>query len=410
MRKTPLLVVFLTVFVDLLGFGIVIPFLPMYAQDLGATGLLAGLVLSTFSFMQFLFAPMWGRLSDRVGRRPVLLVTLAGGALSYALFAVARDLTTVFVARALAGFFGANIPVAQAYVADVTTPENRARGMGLLGMAFGLGFVFGPAVGGLLSEVAVWAPGAAAATLSGTAFVIALFRLPESLAPEVRSVASTRRAHPILFLRTALRTPAVSGILLLFFFLVAGFVHLEFAVPFLLRDRFGFDKQHVGFVFVFIGLCMAFAQGFLFRRVAARFGEPKLLRIGPVAIAVGMQLYWLLPAWPMLLPAIALVAVGMGVSNPSIPSLLSKRTPADMQGQTLGLSQSLGAFARAVGPFLAGWLYDDFKVAGGWSYAPFVAGAVLVLVGVALGWHSIAPSDDAPGVGTAGAPPPPDLG
>jgi multidrug resistance protein len=403
-RKTPLLVVFLTVFVDLLGFGIVIPFLPMYAQDLGATGLVAGLVLSTFSFMQFLFAPMWGRLSDRLGRRPVLLVTLAGGALSYVLFAFARDLGTVFAARALAGFFGANIPVAQAYVADVTTPENRARGMGLLGMAFGLGFVFGPAVGGLLAEVAIWAPGAAAATLSGTAFFLALFRLPESLAPEVRSLASTRRAHPILFLGTALRTPAVGGILLLFFFLVAGFVHLEFAVPFLLRDRFDFDKKDVGLVFVFIGLCMAFAQGFLFRRVAARFGEPRLLRAGPVAIAIGMQLYWILPAWPMLLPAIALVAVGMGVSNPSIPSLISKRTPPDVQGQTLGLSQSLGALARAVGPFLAGWLYDDFKVAGGWSYAPFVAGAAFVLLGVALGWRSIADGADTPAVAVARPP------
>jgi MFS family permease len=162
-------------------------------------------------------------------------------------------------------------------------------------------------------------------------------------------------------------------------------VHLEFAVPFLLRDRFGFDKQHVGYVFVFIGLCMAFAQGFLFRRVAARFGEPKLLRVGPVAIAVGMQLYWILPAWPMLLPAIALVAVGMGVSNPSIPSLLSKRTPADMQGQTLGLSQSLGAFARAVGPFLAGWLYDRYRRRGTgrepWSFAPPVAGAGLACAG-----------------------------
>jgi len=399
-RKTPLLVVFLTVFIDLLGFGIVIPFLPMYAQDLGATGLTAGLVLSTFSFMQFLFAPMWGRLSDKVGRRPVLLGTLAGNALSYLLFAFAQDLPTVFAARALAGFFGANIPVAQAYVADVTTPENRARGMGLLGMAFGLGFVFGPAVGGLLFEVAHWAPGATAATLSAIAFSLALFRLPESLTPELRSAATARRAHPILFLATALRTPAVGGILLLFFFLIAGFVHLEFAMPFLLRDRFDFDTKQVGLVFVFIGVCMAFAQGFLFRRVAKRYGEPRLLLMGPVAIAIGMQLYWLLPAWPMLLPAIAVVAVGMGVSNPSVPSLISKRTPPHMQGQTLGLSQSLGALARALGPFLAGWLYDAYQVhpPGGtpWSFAPFVAGAGLILVGVALGWRSLEPAPAGP--------------
>lgn len=405
MRKAPLLVVFLTVFIDLLGFGIVIPFLPMYARDLGASGLVAGLVLATFSFLQFLFAPMWGRLSDRHGRRPILLLTLSGNVAAYALFAVARDLPTVFAARALAGFFGANIPVAQAYVADVTTPETRARGMGLIGMAFGLGFVFGPAVGGLLAEWRVWAPGAAAATLSAVAVAVAALRLPESLSPELRrAAAASRRTHPILFLATAMRTRAVGGLLVLFALLVAGFVHLEFAVPFLLKDKFAFDKRGVGLVFVFIGVNIAFAQGFLFRRLARRFGEARLLLAGPVAIAVGMQLYWMAPVWPALAPAIVLVALGMGVSSPSVPSLLSKRTPPHLQGQTLGLSQSLGALARAVGPFVAGWLYDAYRTEAGWSYAPFVAGGGLVLLGVALGWRALAgpPAPPPPVAASAG--------
>lgn len=390
MRKAPLLVVFLTVFIDLLGFGIVIPLLPMYVRgNLGASGLVAGLVLSTFSFMQFLFAPMWGRLSDRHGRRPILILTLSGNVLAYTLFALARDLPTVFAARALAGFFGANIPVAQAYVADVTTPETRARGMGMIGMAFGLGFVFGPAVGGLLAEWQLWAPGAAAATLSAIALGLAIVRLPESLSPELRAAAGTSRPHPIRFLTTALRLRAIGGLFLLFALLIAGFVHFEFATTFLLEDKFGFSKKDVGFVFVFVGLNMAFAQGFLFRRLARRFGEARLLLAGPAAIAVGMQLYWLMPVWPALAPAIMLIAVGMGVSSPSVPSLLSKRTPPHLQGQTLGLSQSLGALARALGPFLAGWLYDAYRLPSGWSYAPFVAGGVLVLLGVALGWRSL---------------------
>lgn len=405
MRKAPLVVVFLTVFIDLLGFGMVIPFLPTYARNLGATGLVAGLVMATFSFLQFLFAPMWGRMSDRLGRRPILLVTLSGNVAAYTLFAFARDVPTLFAARALAGFFGANIPVAQAYVADVTTPATRARGMGMIGMAFGLGFVFGPGFGALLMAVHPAAPGLAAAALSATAALLAWRRLDESLPAALRAKASARRAHPILFLGTALRTPGVGSVLVLFFFLVAGFVHLEFTVPFLLKDKFRFDDLHVGFMFAYIGVCIALAQGFLFKRAAARFGEARLLVAGPIAIAVGMQGYWLAPVWGLVLPAVALVAFGMGMSNPSVPSVLSKRTPPDMLGQTLGLSQSLGALARALGPFLAGWLYDAFPTADGWSFAPFVVGGALVLVGLAIGGRSLGsvplPADVAPG-----APPP----
>ncbi|MCC7137680.1 MAG: MFS transporter [Planctomycetes bacterium] len=387
MRRSSLLVVFLTVFVDLLGFGIVIPLLPLYTKDYGGSELTGGLVVGAFSAMQFLFAPFWGRLSDRLGRRPVLATTLLGTALSYLLFAFARDLTVLFAARTLAGFFGANIPVAQAYVADVTTPETRARGMGMIGMAFGLGFVLGPAFGALLSEhVGRAAPGLAAAALSGTAFVIAWARLPESLSPELRSKASARRAHPILFLSQALRRPELGGVLVLFFFLVAGFANLESMLSYFVEDRYGWGKLEVGRLFAFIGLCIAFAQGFLFRRAAARFGEVRLLRTGPLFVAAGMQVFWLVPVWPLLLPAVAIVALGMGMSNPSVPSLISKRSPPHMQGQTLGLSQSLGALARAVAPPVAGLLYDRVRVPSeGGCVTPFLWGGVLLVVGLALG-------------------------
>jgi DHA1 family tetracycline resistance protein-like MFS transporter len=401
-RRTSVVVVFLTVFIDLLGFGILIPLLPLYAKEYGATEFLGGLLVAVYSLMQFFFAPMWGHVSDRVGRKPILTLTLAGNALSYLLFALGTSLPVLFVARALAGFFAANISTAQAYVADVTTHADRARGMGMIGMAFGLGFVFGPAIGAGLSHFGSWAPAGASALLSAVAATLAGTRLEESLTPELRASAARRTAHPILFLRRGLSNPAIGGLLLLFFFLVFGFANLESMLPYFLLDRFGFGKQQTGLLFTYIGVCIAFAQGFLFRRLAGRFGERRLLRIGPVLIAVGMQLYWLFPTWWLLLLAVPVVAIGMGLTSPSIPSLLSKRTPPDMQGRTLGLSQSLGSLARAVSPGLAGLLYRSFPRAGG-SIAPLIWGGAVILIGLLVSLRSTTPLE--PGVlGVAAAP------
>src|SRR5262245_16513421 len=333
--------------------------------------------------MQFLFAPMWGRISDRRGRKPVLAWTLAGNAVSYALFAVARDLPTLFVARALSGFFAANISTAQAYMADITTPERRTRAMGLIGMAFGLGFVLGPAFGVALNPFADWAPGAGAATLSAIACGLAVFRLAESLAPEFRGRAVRRVAHPILALRTALTNPALAGVLSLFFFLVFGFANLEAVLSLFVKDRYGVGlsgeavRIKVGWIFVYIGVCITFVQGFLVGRVARRLGEARILRVAPLILVVGMQAYWLAPSFLLFLAAVPLVALGFGMSNPTVASLISQRTPPDVQGQTLGLNQSLGALARATAPGLAGLLYDLFD-----ERVPFVLGGVSVLIGI----------------------------
>lgn len=399
MRRTSVVVVFLTVFIDLLGFGILIPMLPLYAKEYGATEFLGGLLVAVYSFMQFLFAPMWGHVSDRRGRKPILALTLAGNALSYVLFALGTSLPVLFVARALAGFFAANISTAQAYVADVTTHADRARGMGMIGMAFGLGFVFGPAIGAGLSHFGSWVPAAASALLSGVAATLAATRLEESLTPQLRASAARKAAHPILFLRQGLTHRATGGLLLLFFFLVFGFANLESMLPYFLADRHGFGKQQTGLLFTYIGVCIAFAQGFLFRRLAGRYGEARLLRVGPILIAVGMQLYWVFPTWWLLLLAVPVVAIGMGLTSPSIPSLLSKRTPADMQGRTLGLSQSLGSLARALSPGLAGLLYKSFPRAGG-SIVPLLWGGGVILLGLLVSLRSTTPDEP-----TGAAPP-----
>lgn len=384
MRRTPVFVVFLTVFIDLLGFGMVVPLLPQYAEDFGASPFTAGLLVASYSLAQFVFAPFWGHISDRVGRKPILALTLAGNTIAYSLYAVAGGLPMLFVSRSLSGFFGANISTAQAYVADVTTPENRAKGMGMIGMAFGLGFVLGPAIGGALGEIGAWAPGAGAALLSLTACSVATFRLEESLTPALRASAARKGGHPILSLTTALKNPALAGLLGLFFFLVFGFANLEAMLPLFLKDRYAFGKGQSGLVFAYIGVAIAFAQGFLLGRLVRRYGEERLLKVGPLLIALGMQGYWLAPSLGIYLLIVPIVAVGMGISNPTVATLISRRTPPDIQGRTLGLSQSLGALARAISPGLAGWLYGRYPREGG-SIVPFVWGGAVILVGLLIG-------------------------
>jgi len=361
LRKAPVFIIFLTVFIDLLGFGMIVPLLSRYATSYGATAFQAGLLVASYSLAQFVFAPIWGHVSDRVGRKPILALTLAGNALSYAVYAFAKDLTVLFVSRTMSGVFAANISTAQAYVADVTTPENRAKGMGMIGMAFGLGFVLGPAMGGPLGHyVGIWAPGAAAALLSTVACVVCVLKLEESVTPELRAKALRRAGHPIMDLRKAIGRKEIAGLLGFFFFLGFGFANLESMAPLFLRDRFGFDEAQTGYVFAYIGVCLAFAQGFLIGRLAKKYGEAKILRTAPWLIAVGLQLYWLAPSLWVYLLVVPVVAIGMGLSNPCVATLISRRTPPEIQGRTLGLSQSLGALARALSPGLAGWLYGHY--------------------------------------------------
>jgi DHA1 family tetracycline resistance protein-like MFS transporter len=396
-RKAPVVVVFLTVFIDLLGFGMIVPLLTIYARSFDATPFQAGLLVASYSLAQFVFAPIWGHVSDRVGRKPILTLTLAGNALAYTVYAFSRDLTMLFVSRSLSGVFAANISTAQAYVADVTTPENRAKGMGMIGMAFGLGFVLGPAIGGPLGyHVGVWAPGAAAAVLSAIACVLCVVRLDESLTPALRANAQRRAGHPIFALRTALGRKEIAGLLAFFFFLTFGFANLESMAPIFLQDRFGFNEAETGYVFAFIGVCISFAQGFLIGRLSRKYGEANLLRVAPWLIVIGFQLYWLAPNLWVYLVFVPFVAIGMGLSNPSVATLISRRTPPDVQGRTLGLSQSLGALARAISPALAGWLYGRFPTPGigralysrtpapGLSVIPLLWGGIVIALGIFL--------------------------
>jgi DHA1 family tetracycline resistance protein-like MFS transporter len=366
---SPLVVIFVTVFIDLLGFGIIIPLLPFYAESFGASALAIGLLGTSFSLMQFVFSPIWGRWSDRIGRKPIILVGLMGSCLSYLALALSTSLTLVFVARVIGGIAGANIPTAQAYIADVTTPENRARGMGMVGAAFGLGFIFGPAIGGILSRISPATPMWFASALCLANFVAAWLLLPES-----RSVtATTKRLGRMEAFRHAMSKPALLLVLSLFFLVTLAFSGFEATFALFSEARFGYTSTTIGFVFAFIGVVLALVQGVLVGRVVKVIGERRLISLAIGAVAIGLGLIPFVWNVPTLLGALAVLSAGMGFNNPSLTAMVSKLSGPDDQGGILGLASSLGSLGRVVGPAWGGYLYDAYGM-----QAPYFSAAALM--------------------------------
>ena len=376
--KPGLPVVYLTVFLDLVGFGIILPLLPFYAEAFGATGIWVGAILTAYSAAQLVGASLLGRLSDRVGRRPVLLMSLAGSAASFLLCGLAHSLWLLLVARALAGLFGGSIAAAQAYIADVTAPGERAKYMGLLGASIGLGFVFGPALGSGLARFGFGAAAFAAAFLAAANLVFAFFRLPETRGPEERRHAHAR--VDLSNLLDALHHPSTGRLLAATFLSTLAFVAMEATFALLGEARFGLDASRLGLVFAYVGVVMVIVQGGLVGRLAKRFGERALATVGALLMAASLGALPLTPSLGTALGVLAGLAIGQGLTTPMLATLLSRATDADEQGGTLGLGQSFAAAARAVGPIGAGWLYD--RAVG----APYVASAaVMVLAAVLVG-------------------------
>jgi len=387
-RAASLATLFFTVFLDLLGFGLVIPFLPGLARDLGAGNFVATLPGAAYSLMQFLFIPVWGRLSDRVGRRPVLLWSIAASAFGMAMLGFGHSLLWLFVARLWSGIATANIAVAQAYIADVTTPETRARGMGMIGIAFGLGFIFGPAVGGVLSRYPVPGfaqvgalPALVAAGLSTINLLLALRTLPESLPPQARG-RSVRRAVPLDLqaFRAAVRVPGVGVAVATNFFVILWFSGMEQTFRLFTDDVFGMTAAATGAIFTVVGVVGAGVQGGLVHRLARRFGEARLIIAGPLVLAVAFALLGASPifggaARVALYVASGLIALGNGIVTPCLPAYVSRRAQATEQGLSLGTLQSASALGRVVGPALGGVLYSTFS-----PTAPYTIGAVGLLV------------------------------
>lgn len=374
-------ILFLIVFIDLLGFGIIIPLLPFYAEYFDAAPYVVTLVLATYSLTQLFSAPWWGGLSDRIGRRPVLIASLAGAVVSYVWLGFADTLWMLFAARALGGVMAGNISAAFAYVADSTTPENRARGMGMIGAGYGLGFFVGPAIGGILAgpdalNADYQTPALAAAGLSFVAFCLAIAILKESLSDEIRARVAAR---PKKTLRTQLAEASKNstlmrwiGLLFLATFIMAA---METTFAMWAERGFGWGPRHIGFILAFVGLLSIIIQGGLIGRLTRIFGERNLVIQGALVLAVSFFFMPFAQSAPVLLVVMAGLAYGFSVITPALNSLISLEAEPERQGGTLGLSRSASIFARVVGPACAGVLFSAFG-----RHSPYFASAAIMLV------------------------------
>lgn len=363
MKRSPLLVIFITVFINLIGFGIFIPLLPFYARSpqFNAAPRTIGLLFASYSIMQFLFSPLLGRLSDRYGRRPLLLLSMIGTGISFLILGGATTLWMLFVGRILDGITGGNIAIAQAYIADVTRPEERAKGMGLIGAAFGLGFTFGPLIGGTLSRFGISVPFFFAAGLSFGNAALIYFLLPETLGPEERrkhtaGVSWKERTRQ-------LAQPRLLSVLFIYFLFIVAFSIMTTVFALYTMYRFGYDAQANGYLLAFIGVIAVVIQGGLIGYLTKHFGELRLILLGLLLLALSLS------AMPFIRPdtggliallmVVAVIAIGNSFAAPTLTSLASKSVNAENQGGALGLTQSTASLARVVGPLIGAFLIQS---------------------------------------------------
>jgi DHA1 family tetracycline resistance protein-like MFS transporter len=379
-RRAALTILFLTVFIDLLGFGIVIPFLPLYAARMHVGPFGIGLVLSVYSLAQLFCAPVLGRVSDHFGRRPVIMLGLLGSSIGYVIYGFAGTFFWLLVARAVHGACAATVSTAQAYVADVTDEEGRAHGMGLIGAAFGLGFVLGPAIGGLLGHASLRTPVFCAAALTFANLIFAALRLPESHVPDPAArFELSRIAAPIVNLPRQLLAHHLTRLFAIAFLATSAMAALEATFALMAAAVYGYGPAGVGGLLAYAGLMQALVQGYLLGKIARRTGEVPLIRGGMIALAIGLAPLASFSSHAILFVMLGLVAIGYGFASPSIASLISKRTERHLQGEVLGVNQSALSLARIAGPIAGGAAYAMMGPAAAYIMAALIAVAALAL-------------------------------
>lgn len=382
--RRPIVVIFITIFIDMLGFGIIIPILPVFSKELGAENYQVGLIAMSYPIMNFLFAPFWGSLSDRFGRRPIILGSVLITTVAYFIFSQAISLWILLLSRILSGIGSANLSVAQAYVADVSSPKERAKSMGLIGAAFGLGFIIGPTAGGYLKNLSTYGHvdwvGYGASAICLVNLLLAFFFLPESLKERNHNLAFNFKV--ISGIVHELRKPVIRELLLINFIFITAFMIMQIAATLFWRESIGLTEIEMGYMFAFIGVLTVIVQGGLVGRMVKRFGEYRLVTIGSYLAMLGFALIpWVTTETfiPLELVAFGILALANGCITPSITSLLSKSAAPTDVGQVLGVNQSFGSLARAAGMALSGFMYGiEFHL-------PFLTGAVLMVLCVWLG-------------------------
>jgi MFS transporter, DHA1 family, tetracycline resistance protein len=369
-------VIWTTVALDLVGFGIVVPILALYAEQFDASPTTIGVLGATFSAAQFVFAPIMGRVSDRVGRKPVILFSLFGTAIGSILCGVAGSLWLLFLARAIDGASGASVSVAQGAVTDVVPPEDRPRALGLLAAAFGVGFVIGPAIGGLAALGGQKLPFFIAAGIATINGIVAIWRLPETHGKSERAAAAILTEG---LSSGGARTPALVRFAVVGFISTAAFSAFEATFSLFGQRRFDLTLASASAVFLGIGLVLVLVQGALIHPLTARFGSWRLLNAGMLTIAAGLALFSAAKQWPVFIGALLLLSVGSGIAGPSMLALVGDAAGSAKRGEALGFQQSASSLGRILGPLTGGVLFGRVGIP-----APYLVGAALSVVAVVL--------------------------
>ncbi len=374
--RSPTLIVVITIFVDLTGFGMIIPLLPFYVTTFNAGPAALGILLTSFSIMQFIFSPILGNISDKVGRRPVLLLSILTSVVSFVMFALANSYLILLLSRIVAGL-ATEAAVAQAYIADITDEKERAEKMGKVGAAVGAGFIFGPAIGGFLSTYGFSATGFGATALALLNLLFVFFFLPESISktPSDKSVDGIYKSNYLRRIVGAIKRPLVGPVFVITFIITLSFSAIQVIVPLLTISFFNFGSLELAYVFIYIGMIQIVLQGFVIGRLIKLVGEEKLLAYGPMMMFLGIITMPLIPNIGVFLSSLAMMAFGNGIMQTVVPSFISKRTPANEQGSLLGIAQSVASISRVPGPIIGGFVVE----ATGLASSFFLSGIFLII-------------------------------
>ncbi len=377
MNNTRLFTLLLTIFIDLLGFSILIPILPILSKEMGASNTMIGVIAGSYALMNFLFGPIWGNLSDRIGRKPVLLISILITASSYLLFSFSKTLSMLLLSRLIGGIGSANIGTAQAYISDITPPEDRSKSYGYVGAAFGLGFILGPLIGSwILQHYGMKELGFVVLTLNIVNFVLVLLIVTESL--KVKNKTKAIFDNPLKMVVKGLRTPNLGKLMLISMLFIAAFSMMQVTISLFWNEKYALDKVSISHMFAFIGISSVLVQGFLVGRITKRFGEYKMLIIGSLLMMVGL---YMIPMAPLGIGfyivtgiSIVLITLANGCLTPAINSLVSQLAPANQQGKYLGVSNSVSSIGRVIGPYLGGFSFGMAK------FMPYYLGALIMFI------------------------------